>query len=193
MRLPYGNNTVTLPFSDDHQPVAATIAAYAAPLQAFVRSRVGSPEDAADIVQEVWYQYSRTGPDGIAQPRAWLFRVARNKVIDHYRRLSPDYLEDFLVYESAEEGYRNDLVATEDTPELSLIRTQFWELLYDALEALPEAQRTVFVRNELEGYTMREIAARTDEPLKTIISRKGYAVRRLRAILEPVYAEFWED
>jgi RNA polymerase sigma factor (sigma-70 family) len=173
--------------------LTATIATHEAALLAFVRSRVGTAEDAADIVQEVWYQLSRAAPGAIAHPQAWIYRVARNKIIDHYRRLSPDYLEDFLRFDAEEGGYRNDLVATGDTPELSLMRTQFWELLYEALEALPAAQRTVFVRNEIDGFTLREIAASSGTPLKTIISRKGYAVRRLRALLEPVYAEFWED
>lgn len=174
-------------------PLTATIATHEAALLAFVRSRVGSTEDAADIVQEVWYQLSRAAPGSIAHTSGWIYRVARNKIIDHYRRLSPDYLEDFLVTEGEEGRYRNDLMATDDTPEMSLIRNQFWELLYDALDALPAPQRSVFVRNELEGFTLREIAEDSGEPLKTIISRKGYAVRRLRTILEPVYAEFWED
>ena len=173
--------------------LTATIATHEADLLAFVRARVGAAEDAADIVQEVWYQFSRATPGSIGHPSGWLYRVARNKIIDHYRRLSPDYLEDFLTVEGEEGRYRNDLVATDDTPEISLIRTQFWELFYAALEALPTAQRTVFVQNELEGVTLREIAQSSGEPLKTIISRKGYAVRRLRTLLEPLYAEYWEE
>ncbi|MCI4667382.1 MAG: RNA polymerase sigma factor [Bacteroidia bacterium] len=139
------------------------------PLKAFIRDRVGRNEDAEDILQEVWLQLAYRDPkDELQSESGWLYRVARNKIIDHYRANFPDWLEDIMEDEFWEE--EEDEMDTD----------YFWEELYEALDALPESQRTVFVQNEMEGLTLQEIAEESGEKLKTVISRKGYAVRKLR-------------
>ncbi len=175
----------------DDPALHALIEAQREPLSRFVRARVSRPEEAEDLLQEVWYQLSRTW---LTQPlddaRAWLYRVARNQLIDHYRKRSALWLEEYLTQWDEDGAYALDWLQADATdPELALWQSQFWEAFYQALDSLPEAQREVFLRHELEGLTLREIAEQSGTPLKTIISRKGYAVRRLRILLE----DFWEE
>ena len=158
----------------------------------FIRGRVSSNADAEDIFQDVWLQFTNvieTNP--IEQISGWLFRVARNRVTDNYRKKKPDLLEDY-AYED-EEGdtvFREILMADFNTPETETFRELFWEELFEALDELPEKQRNVFIWNELEDQTFQEIADRTGENIKTLISRKRYAVKFLRERLETLYEEF---
>ncbi|MEM7657766.1 MAG: RNA polymerase sigma factor [Bacteroidota bacterium] len=166
------------------------IRTYQAELTAFVHSRIGSAQEAEDLLQEVWLQLSRTqARTPIQQPRAWLYRVLRNKIIDHYRKQSPEWLAELLPDEEEEWAEGEWLEAESAGPDEYWLRENFWEALYEALELLPEAQRMVFVKHELEGLTLREIAEQSEENLKTIISRKGYAVRQLRNLLADWWAE----
>ncbi len=158
----------------------------------FVRSRVSNSADAEDILQEVWYQLSKVVDlDSIDQISGWLFRVARNKVTDNYRKQRPELLEDY-AYENAEgDLYLKDiLLADTPAPETENLKEIFWEELFEALDELPEAQRDVFIWNELEDQTFQEISDRTGVNIKTLISRKRYAVRHLRNRLEDLYKEF---
>ncbi len=176
------------------QTITRVVAEYGKRLFSFIRGRVPTNEDAEDILQEVWYQFSRViDVQPIEQVSGWLFRVARNKVTDNYRKHRPELLED--------QGYSNEdgewtfpefLLADNHTPESETLRQMFWEELMDALEDLPASQREVFVWNELEDQTFREIADRTGDNIKTLISRKRYAVQFLRQRLEQMYAEFLE-
>lgn len=178
----------------DPADIDAIIAAYSEPLAAFIRSRVATDELAEDILQDVWYQYSRTMARApVEQVRGWLYRVARNRIIDTYRRRQPDWLEDYLP--ESEGGFyrRAGFAAVDPSPADLLYREQVWALIDAALDTLPPGQRMVFVLNEIEGFTLREIAERTGESLKTIISRKGYAVRRLRAQLRELFDEWMVD
>ncbi|MEL7532872.1 MAG: RNA polymerase sigma factor, partial [Bacteroidota bacterium] len=158
------------------------------------KSRVANPRDAEDILQEVWLQFSAAwAKQNIKQPRAWLYRVIRNKIIDLYRKKSPEWLEDYLYEESEEYQFEAETeIEGMEQPEVLYLQEQFWEELYEALDALPSAQREVFLLNELEGHTLREIADQKGEKLKTIISRKGYAMRSLREKLVDIFAEFVE-
>lgn len=159
----------------------STIKTYGKNLLGFIRNRVGTQEDAEDILQEVWYQLSRIVDLGeIDNINAWLHRVARNKITDSYRRQSS------TPEQSGTEEIAN-LLITEDLPDDDLFRELFWEELLGALEELPEAQRMAFVQNELEGKTLQEIADTNGEKLKTIISRKRYAVQFLRTRLQVLY------
>ncbi|MEM6698489.1 MAG: sigma-70 family RNA polymerase sigma factor [Bacteroidota bacterium] len=172
--------------------VSEIIQEYAPKLRAFLRVRLSDPIITEDILQDVWYQLSkqveREMPKNV---NAWLFQVARNKVIDHYRKKAPEWLEDYLLTE--EEGLSNEhWIADFYTPEDYYWQEQFWEAFYEAVDALPEKQRWVFLQNELEGITLRELAEQSGEKLKTIISRKGYAVRRLRDLLEDWYEDIME-
>ena len=174
------------------QTIAGAVRDYGKRLFRFIRGRVSSDADAEDLLQEVWYQFSRVlSVEPIEQVGAWLFRVARNKVTDRYRRTSTDSL-DALVYED-EDGvldFRDILLAEPTTPESEYLRELFWQELFAALDELPEAQRNVFVWNELEDETFQPIADRTGENIKTLISRKRYAVQHLRERLGTFYREF---
>ncbi len=182
------------PSADTDKSIDQIISELSLEFQGFIRSRVASPSDAEDILQEVWLQFSAAwSKQNIQQPRAWLYRVIRNKIIDLYRKKSPEWLEDYL-YEEAEEYQFEAETEIEgmEQPEVLYLQEQFWEELYEALDALPSAQREVFLLNELEGHTLREIAEQKGENLKTIISRKGYAMRSLREKLVDIFAEFVE-
>ena len=159
-----------------------TVSQYGNKLLSFIRNRVGSTEDAEDILQEVWFQLSRiVDLDEIENINAWLFRVARNKITDTYRKQGSKGQE-----EDIEEL---QLFIHEDLPEDEMFRELFWNELFAALEALPEKQRDVFVKNELDEMTLQEIADASNESIKTIISRKRYAVQQLRTHLQPLYDE----
>lgn len=172
--------------------IAATVQAYGKRLFRFIRSRVRSDADAEDILQDVWYQFSRVvDTEPIEQLSGWLFRVARNRLTDQFRRKTPQSLEDF-VYEDADgETHFKDLLLLEaDTPETEYMKQTVWAEFIAALDELPQAQRDVFVWNEMEDETFQSIADRTGENIKTLISRKRYAVQHLRTRLEPIYQEF---
>lgn len=158
----------------------------------FVRGKVKTKEDAEDILQDVWYQFSKlTDIDELENTGAWLFQVARNKVTDRYRKKTTDSLEDY-VYENDNGDFSfKDILLLDDrnNPELGVFKELFWQELMVALDELPANQREVFVLNEIEDMTMQEIADQTGENLKTIISRKGYAVKHLRNRLRYLYQE----
>ncbi|MEM6800242.1 MAG: sigma-70 family RNA polymerase sigma factor [Bacteroidota bacterium] len=179
--------------SERKKSIVEIIEEYQVPLKAFISSRLASEEDAEDLLQEVWYQLSKTiQKEEIKNVRAWIYRVARNKIIDSYRKKSADWLEDYVYEDEEGDAYLIDsLLESDESPEMDFIRERFWEDMYEALDALPEKQREVFILNEWEGVTLREIAERRGEKLKTIISRKGYAVRYLREQLELIFEEFF--
>lgn len=164
---------------------------YGTRLFRFIRGRVGSDEDAEDILQEVWYQLSHSvNLDEIGQISGWLYRVARNKIVDKYRKKKPDSLEDYTYGEEGEFSLTDILLADTNDPAVEELKELFWQELFIALEELPENQRRVFVENELEDKPLRQIAEETGVKLKTVISRKGYAVKHLRRRLETLYHEF---
>ena len=176
------------------QSVVQAVKDYGKRLFGFIRGRVRSDEDAEDIMQEVWCQLSSAvDTTEIKQLSGWLYRVARNKITDKYRKKTAEPL-DSLMYEDEEGSFDlgEILFAQADTPETEQIKEIFWEELFEALDELPEAQRQVFVWTELEDQTLQQIADRTGENLKTIISRKGYAMKHLRKRLEALYAEYNE-
>ena len=156
----------------------------------FIRKRVRSNEDAEDILQDVWYQLSRLiNLDEIENISAWLFRVARNRIVDLYRKTSEDLVEDQLFLDDEEFDMREILFGEAESISDQLFKDLFWEELMDALEELPSEQRDVFVKSELEGMKLREIAEEKEESIKTITSRKGYAVKHLRGRLKKLYDE----
>jgi RNA polymerase sigma factor (sigma-70 family) len=174
-----------------NQNIVQAVKKYGNKLLNFIRSKVSTDEDAEDVLQDVWYQFTNTSAtETIEQVSGWLFAVARNKITDRYRKKRPVLLDD-MGYDSDEEGQTNiaEILFADDTdnPELTYLKNIFWDELFLALEALPENQRTVFVQNELEDKTLQEIAVATNEKLKTIISRKGYAVQFLRKRLRHLY------
>lgn len=172
--------------------IIQTVRDYSQRLFRFIRSRVSTDEDAEDILQDVWYQFSNTAEtEVINQVSGWLHRVARNKITDRYRKRRETSIEDLgFEDEEGETLFLDFLMADDGDPELAFMRQLFWETLDEALEELPENQRDIFVKNELEGFTFQQIAEETGENIKTLISRKGYAVKHLRKRLAVIYQEY---
>ena len=167
----------------------------------FILRRVNSREDAEDILQDVFYQlvasYSVTEP--IEKLTSWLFTVARNKIIDWYRRKRPVYSMSQSIPGSQEDddavgplNLEEILFDPRENPDRMYARSLVWSQLGDALDELPEKQRLVFVMHELEGKSFKEIAEITGEPMNTLLSRKRYAVLALRERLQELYKELEE-
>ena len=172
--------------------ILETVKQYGSRLAQFIRGRVKTDEDAEDILQDVWYQLSNVVDlDGIDSISGWLFQVARNRITDNYRKTKEDTFSDLTIDEEADSdfSFRDILLADPETPEDQYFKDIFWEELMRALAELPDNQRLVFVQNELEDHTLQEIADQTGENLKTIISRKRYAVQHLRKRLQTLYNE----
>lgn len=161
-------------------------------LLGFVRGRVNTTEDAEDIVQDVWYQLSKL--NNIAELEnvsAWLYEVARNKITDKSRKKTNLALEDY-VYKNDDGDFNfKEILLLDDSnnPELGLFKEMFWKEFQQAIEELPPNQKEVYLLNEMEDMTLQEIADQKGENLKTIISRKGYAVKHLRNKLNYLYKE----
>jgi RNA polymerase sigma factor (sigma-70 family) len=175
--------------------ISGLIGRFGKQLLGFIRKRVNSQADAEDVLQDVWYQLTTAvDTEPIEQMSGWLFKVARNKIIDRYRKKQPDSLD--LLLESGESANGPDLAAIlldkGQDPETDNLRSLFWKALDEALDELPEEQRTVFVWNELDGLSFKEIAERTGEKVNTLISRKRYAVLHLRERLLHLYQEIIE-
>ncbi len=158
----------------------------------FIRRRVRTHEDAEDILQDVFYQlatsYSVTEP--IEKITSWLFTVARNKIIDWYRKKRPESLPGGEGNPAVPLNLEDILYDPRQNPDRVYARSMVWTELADALDELPDEQREVFVLHELEGKSFRQIADLTGEPLNTLLSRKRYAVLHLRERLQELYAEF---
>lgn len=148
----------------------------------FIKQRVASNEDAEDILQEVFYQFAgNTEP--IEQATGWLYKVARNKITDNYRKHKLPLADDIFVSAEGEEesfNWKEMLLPADATPETEYLRNIFWEELKAALDELPANQREVFILNEIEGVPFKDIAGQTGESVATLISRKRYAVLHLR-------------
>lgn len=173
--------------------IAAAVETYGRRLRAFIRKRVPVREEAEDILQTVWYQLSAFGDlEGIGELGAWLYAVARNRITDTYR-LRKQSAAMRLDEENRDVPPPEELLADPLTPELIFRRDLFWEEFSRALEELPPEQRDAFVLNELEGKSFEEIARETGVNVKTLISRKRYALRRLRSRLNDLYMDFMEE
>jgi RNA polymerase sigma factor (sigma-70 family) len=160
-------------------------------LFAFIRRRVASDSQAEDILQDVFYQlltsYSVTEP--LEQMTGWLFTVARNKIIDWYRKRRPRDRALDEVLDGGPVTLAETLPAAVEGPDTGYDREVIAEELTEALEELPEKQRQVFIMHEIEGKSFNEIREVTGDPLNTLLSRKRYAVQFLRRRLEDLYRE----
>jgi RNA polymerase sigma factor (sigma-70 family) len=178
--------------SSSRKNISSVISQFGKRLLGFIRQRVNNEADAEDILQDVWYQLTATvDSEPIGQVSSWLFKVARNKIIDNYRKKKPELMEDALAFENedGEINFREILMDKNNNPETEYLRSLFWETMDRALDELPAEQRNVFVWNELEDISFKEIAARTGEQVNTLISRKRYAVLHLRERLNSLYKE----
>jgi len=182
--------------------IASVISRFGKRLMGFIRQRVNSEADAEDILQDVWYQLTTavdTGP--IEQISGWLFAVARNRIIDGYRKKRPESLDDLQGGsasgrgdpDSDEPNFGSIFLDNSRNPETANLRALFWKALQESLDELPEEQRSVFVWHELDGLSFKEIAELTGENVNTLISRKRYAVVHLRERLLDLYREIVES
>ena len=180
--------------------IAQTVREQRPRLLQFIRRRIPDEAEAEDLLQDVFAElvesYRLLRP--VEQAAAWLFRVARNRITDLYRRKRPVSLEAaFGAAEADPDGegllLADLLPAPTDAPENRLLRETLMEALSDALAELPEAQRQVFVWHELEDKSFNDMVAETGVPLKTLISRKHYAVKHLRKRLQTLYNELFTD
>lgn len=156
-------------------------------LRSFIRRRVPDPGDAEDILQEVFYELVEAVRlmQPLEQMGAWLFRVARNRIIDRFRRKTPEPLDT----RAAEEL----LPSPAPGPEADYARGVMLDELDAALDELPDEQREVYVAHELQGRSFKEISAETGVNVNTLITRKHYAVKHLRERLRDLYEEFKEN
>jgi RNA polymerase sigma factor (sigma-70 family) len=167
-------------------------------LRNFIRRRVADPADAEDILQEVFYKLVEA--NRLLMPidhiTGWLFRVARNRITDLWRKKKPEAFSDTSV-----EDENGELLRIEDLlpspidrlgagPEALYVRSVLLDELELALDELPEEQREVFVAHELEGRSFKELSAESGVNVNTLLSRKRYAVLHLRERLQSIYDEF---
>jgi len=180
---------------DQNRRISETIAREQARLRRFIRKHVADDGDAEDIFQEVFYElvYAYRLMKPVEQVGAWLFRVARNRIIDLFRSRRPAVLGNDAVPPAEDgEAYQwEDLLPSPDAgPEAAYARSVLLEELDAALEDLPEEQRDVFVAHEIEGRSFKELSEATGVSVNTLLSRKRYAVLRLRRRLQAIYEEF---
>jgi len=166
-------------------------------LRNFIRRRVPDPRDAEDILQDVFYELVEANRllMPIEHVTGWLFRVARNRITDLFRKKKPEsFSNTALADEDVEDDdalQLEDLLPSPDAgPEALFARNVLLDELALAVDELPEEQREVFVAHELEGRTFKEMAAETGVSVNTLLSRKRYAVLHLRKRLQSIYDEF---
>lgn len=161
----------------------------------FVRRRVTSTQEAEDIVQEVFYQYSRLDDilNPVANVTAWLYRVARNRIIDSSRKKREESLPQWAEGDrQAVMGEMAEALTDISSPEAAMMGSMLWERLDEALDELPEAQREVFEMTEIKGLSIKEIQEITGVPQATLLSRKHYAVLYLRKKLADLYDDLMD-
>jgi RNA polymerase sigma factor (sigma-70 family) len=191
------NDALSITFMTDEQNrrITEDVEREQSRLRNFIRKRVLDEGEAEDILQEVFYElvqaYRLMKP--VEQVGAWLFRVARNRIIDRFRKRKPEATGS-NAFSGNEEGemfpWEEALPSPDAGPEAAYAREVLMEELEAALDELPEEQREVFVAHELEGRSFNEMAASTGLSVNTLLSRKHYAVLFLRRRLRAIYDEF---
>ena len=164
----------------------------------FIRRRIPDPLDAEDVLQDVFFElvqsYRLVKP--IEQMAAWLFRVARNKITDRYRRPKVASLDALTAPGADPDGeplLLAELLPAPDAADADLLREGLLNALAEALEELPADQRAVFVAHEIEGRSFNDLVLETGLPLNTLLARKHYAVKKLRARLRDLYEDYFTD
>ena len=180
--------------SERDRRISEIIAEERSRLRSFIRRRVPDPRDAEDILQEVFYELVEANRllMPIEHVTAWLFRVARNRITDLFRKKQPESFSEIARTDEDDEvlHFEDLLPSPEAGPEAIYIRNLLLEELALAVDELPDEQREVFVAHELEGRSFKEMAAATGVSVNTLLSRKRYAVLRLRERLQDIYDEF---
>jgi RNA polymerase sigma factor (sigma-70 family) len=180
--------------AEENRRIAGVVQRERRRLLNFIRQRVDDEGDAEDILQDVFYElteaYRLMKP--VEQAGAWLFRVARNRIIDRFRKKRPEPFAEVSTGADDEDTLRfEDLLPSPDaSPEAAYARGVLLDELDAALGELPEEQRAVFVAHEIEGRSFKELAAEMGLSINTVLARKRYAVRHLRRRLQAIYEEF---
>jgi len=180
---------------DRDSVITATVLRERSRLVNFIRRSVRDQTDAEDILQDVFHEFVEAYrlPEPIEQASAWLFRVARNRIIDRFRKKKEQSLSDITgdADDDDESAYRLDLAlpSPDAGPEAQYARHRLLNALQKALDELQPTQREVFVAHELEGSSFKELASRSGVPVNTLLARKRYAVLQLRVRLQTVYDE----
>lgn len=179
-----------------NQHITETITRERGRLGNFIRRRVPDAAEAEDILQDVFFEFIEVYrlPEPIEQAGAWLFRVARNRIIDRFRKKREEPLPNALT--STEESEGDDwlaqaLPALDSGPEAAYARAMLLEAILIALDELPTRQRDVFIANELDGLSFKEMALQSGENINTLLGWKRLAVLHLRARLQPLYDELF--
>lgn len=186
-------NTMALE-QDQNRRITDVVGREQSRLRDFIRRRVSDPRDVEDILQDVFYELVEA--NRLLMPidhiTGWLFRVARNRITDLFRRKAPASLSDAAAPDDGGDRLRlEDLLPSRDAgPDAQYARGVLLDEMARALDELPPEQREVFVTHELEGRSFKEMSAATGVGVNTLLSRKRYAVLRLRERLEDVYDEF---
>jgi RNA polymerase sigma factor (sigma-70 family) len=161
-------------------------------LRSFIRKHVADTSEAEDILQDVFYELIETYRlmKPVEHVTAWLFRVARNRMVDLFRRKKPSSLNNPVSAEEDGDTLEDLLPSADAGPEAAYARNLLLDELEEALEELPEAQRQVFIAHEVLGQSFKEISAETGLSVNTLLSRKHYAVLHLRQRLQSIYETF---
>lgn len=177
--------------SQNDRQITATVLRERSRLAAFIRRRIGDSSETEDILQDVFHEFVQAYrlPEPIEQVGAWLFRVARNRIIDRFRKRKEQPLP---MGDDADDdpGLDDLLPSTEAGPEAAYARNVLIDALQDALNELPKEQRDVFIAHELEGRSFKELSAETGVGVNTLLARKRYAVLHLRERLQTIYDDF---
>lgn len=179
---------------EQDRSISQTVAREGSRLRRFIESRVRDASDAEDLLQEVFFELVEAVRllHPIDQAGAWLFRVARNRIIDRFRKRGSEVSREVSI---DDEGFALDdlLPSHEAGPEATYARGVLLDELDAALDELPEEQRQAFVAHELEGRSFKDLAAATGVSINTLLSRKHYAVVHLRRRLRDIYDEFKDE
>lgn len=178
--------------AEQDKRITETISQERGRLRNFIRRRVPDANEAEDILQDVFFEYVEAYrlPEPIEQVGAWLFRVARNRIIDRFRKKREVAMPETPGEEEDGHWLEEVLPSADAGPEAAYARSVLLEELYAALEELPREQRDVFIAHELEGRSFKELAAEKNVAVNTLLARKRYAVLHLRARLQTIYDEF---
>jgi RNA polymerase sigma factor (sigma-70 family) len=178
--------------ADQNRRIAEVIHQESRRLFHFIRKRVDDEGDAEDILQDVFYELTEASRlmKPIEQVGAWLYRVARNRIIDRFRKRRPE-AEAPLNSSEEDAGLLEDLLPSPVAgPEAMYARSVLFDELGAALEELPEEQRSVFIAHEMDGRSFKQLSAETGLSVNTLLSRKHYAILHLRRRLEAIYEEY---
>ena len=172
--------------------IAQTVQQERGRLLNFIQQRIPDREEAEDILQDVFFQFTEAYRkiNSVERVTAWLFTVARNKITDRYRKKRPiTFSQQPTATDEGGESIRLEDILPDmsGNPDSELMRTIIWNAIEEALEELPESQREVFVMHEFEDMSFKEISAQKQVPVNTLLSRKRYAILHLRQRLQSLY------